>query len=285
VIPRPAVSPGPRGARRAPRLNRPSGLRPPPPSAAMATYTRALLDLNARVADEVDVILRAAGLMPERTDAAADGDGPAVAPDAVARAQRQLAELRERMLRGEKNPLATLDVVASRVTAHSGRAWQAALARLGVKIADVQAPHLEHLRSLWQHRNLDLIKSLPLDHVDRVRDVLNEMRGARVEDLAKRIAETTDATEARARLIARDQTLKLNAEITEARHRAAGVVEYIWRASRDERTRERHKELDGTRQRYAMPPVVDERTGRRANPGDDYQCRCIADPVLPGIDD
>jgi SPP1 gp7 family putative phage head morphogenesis protein len=117
-----------------------------------------------------------------------------------------------------------------------------------------------------------------------VRDVLNELRGARVEEIAQRIAETTDATASRARLIARDQTLKLNAEITEARHRAAGVTEYVWRSSRDERTRERHKELDGTRHRYSDPPVIDERTGRRGNPGDDYQCRCTADPVITGFD-
>ena len=285
MIPRPAVSPGPRGPRRAPlrpRPARPTGLRPPPP-AAVATYTRALLDLRAELVGQVDEILRGAGIVPTRTDAAADGDGPLIPSESVLRAQRELAELRQRLARGRRAPLATIETVAARVESHSQRQWAKALERLGVSLNDVRAPHLEHLRGLWQHRNLDLITSLTLDHVDRVRDVLNEMRGARVEDIAERIAETTDATEARARLIARDQVLKLNAEVTQARHRAAGVTEYVWRSSRDERVRSRHKELDGTRQSYAQPPVVDERTGRRAHPGDDYQCRCTADPVIPGF--
>lgn len=275
--------PAPRRPRRAPARPRVAGLRPPPPAAAAATYARALLDVHAEVTEAVGAILRGVGLLPERTDAAADGGGPIVTPEAVARAERELAELRVRLARGHRFPLAKLDVVASRVASHSGRAWAAALSKLGVKLSDVRSPHLEYLRSIWQHRNLDLITSLSLDHVDRVREVINEHRGARVEQLARHIEETTNATASRARLLARDQTLKLNAEITQARHQAAGVTEYVWRASRDERVRQTHKDLDGTRQRYALPPVVDLRTGRRANPGDDYQCRCTADPVIPGL--
>lgn len=273
--------PGPRGPRRAPARPRVAGLRPPPPVAAAATYASALLDVHAEVTEAVASILRGAGLLPERIDAAADGGGPIVTPEAAMRAERELAELRVRLARGHRFPLAKLDVVAARVASHSGRVWAAALSKLGVKLTDVRSPHLEYLRSIWQHRNLDLITSLSLDHVDKVREVLNEHRGARVEQLARHIEETTDATASRARLLARDQTLKLNAEITQARHQAAGVTEYVWRSSRDERTRQTHKDLDGTRQRYALPPVVDPRTGRRANPGDDYQCRCTADPVIP----
>ena len=102
--------------------------------------------------------------------------------------------------------------------------------------------------------------------------------------VARAIEEATGASESHARLLARDQTLKLYSQVTQERHQAAGVTEYVWRSSRDERVRERHKALDGTRQKYSDPPVVDEATGRRAHPGDDFQCRCTADPVLPGID-
>ncbi len=50
--------------------------------------------------------------------------------------------------------------------------------------------------------------------------------------------------------------LKLNGEIAQARHKAAGVTEYVWRTSRDERVRSRHKALEGTRHAYSEPPVV-----------------------------
>lgn len=286
MIPRPPIAPGPRGPRRAPKVTRPSGLRPPPPSGALATYTRALLDLHDQVTEEVTAILRGEGLLPARVDAAADGaGGPPIDPEATRRAERKLIALRERLARIVAAP-SVLEVVAARVAQHSARQWAAALAMLGVKLEEGPgAPLIAHVRSLWRHRNLDLITSLPAEHVDRVRAVLAEHRGARVEELAEHIEGATGASEAQARLIARDQVLKLNAQVTQARHQAAGVTQYVWRSSRDERVRSRHKELDGTRQSYAHPPIVDPRTGRRGHPGDDHQCRCSADPLLPGVDD
>jgi len=79
--------------------------------------------------------------------------------------------------------------------------------------------------------------------------------------------------------------LKLNAQITQVRHEAAGVTEFIWRTSKDERVRADHEILDGKRFRYDEPPIVDRRRGDRALPGVYFQCRCIAEPVIPGFDD
>ena len=58
--------------------------------------------------------------------------------------------------------------------------------------------------------------------------------------------------------------------------RDAGVEEYIWSTSGDSRVRESHKKLNGKRFRWDDPPVVDEKTGRRCHPGEDYECRCVA---------
>jgi uncharacterized protein with gpF-like domain len=49
--------------------------------------------------------------------------------------------------------------------------------------------------------------------------------------------------------------------------------------------RKRHRELgamseSGTVFKYSEPPIVDVRTGRRANPGEDFQCRCTANPII-----
>ena len=102
-----------------------------------------------------------------------------------------------------------------------------------------------------------------------------------MEEIARELQEATGATKARAQLLARDQVLRVNSQLTQDRHEAAGITEYVWSASRDVRVRRRHKELDGTRHRYDDPPIVDERTGRRAHPGQDIQCRCCPIPVLP----
>jgi SPP1 gp7 family putative phage head morphogenesis protein len=105
--------------------------------------------------------------------------------------------------------------------------------------------------------------------------------GVRVEEIRAQIQERLNVTRSRAELIARDQTLKVYGQIQEARQTDAGIEEYDWSTSDDERVRESHAALDGTRQRWDSPPVVDERTGRREHPGGDFQCRCAAIPVLP----
>jgi len=53
--------------------------------------------------------------------------------------------------------------------------------------------------------------------------------------------------------------------------------------SRDSSVRKDHQILEGTRQKYADPPIVDQRTEARGNPGTWYQCRCVAVPVLPEL--
>ena len=133
----------------------------------------------------------------------------------------------------------------------------------------------------FRDRNVDLIKSLAGDQKDRITDVLDKAeRGAlRVEELRKELQATFDVSRSKADLIARDQVLKLNGQLNQTRQQNAGISEYIWRTSKDERVRETHADLDGTRQSWADPPQVSE-DGRTGHPGDDYQCRCTAEPVL-----
>lgn len=267
-----------------------------PPSAVVATYTRALLDVTAQVHAVALEVLRAEGLLPAaaRVDAA-DGTPPrppqleqlplpGIPSSQVARVtSRMRARIREVV--NERRILSTIDHVAELAQQHSRAQWQQQLrAAMGVDVT-VGDPDLGLQVRAFRRTNTDLINSLVDEHVDRVRRVLSDAgHGTRVEEIAEQIQVATGATESRAALIARDQVLSLNAEVTEARHAAAGITEYIWRTSRDERVRKEHKLLDGTRHRYDDPPVVDARRGERANPGTYYQCRCTAEPIIPGFD-
>lgn len=137
------------------------------------------------------------------------------------------------------------------------------------------------LAEQWIKRNANLIKVEPA--IQRaIHKVLEEPlhQGVRVEAVKKRLQERFEIEERRAQLIARDQTLKLAGQLQEARQTQAGIKRYVWTTSDDERVRPDHAALDGTIQEWDNPPVVDKRTGRRAHPGGDYQCRCTADPVL-----
>lgn len=136
----------------------------------------------------------------------------------------------------------------------------------------------------FRRTNLAKIKSLAADQIDELRGILEEAEktGARVESIRKSVLERFDVSRSKADLLARDQVLKLNAQVTQARQTEAGIVEYEWSASGDERVREMHDELDGSIQRWDDPPVTNEE-GDRNHPGEDFQCRCVAVPILSAL--
>lgn len=134
----------------------------------------------------------------------------------------------------------------------------------------------------WISDNVDLIKTIPEESLDRMKDiVLNDFReGRSVKRLTEDILEAYDISERHARFIARDQIGKLYGQITRKQQEDAGVSEYTWRTAGDERVRDGHKNLEKKTFRWDDPPVVEQKTGRRCHPGEDYQCRCVAIPVM-----
>lgn len=147
---------------------------------------------------------------------------------------------------------------------------------IGITVNKTIEPRLD----AWRQENVDLVTSVVEDSLVDLEATLDESFGLGVDEIATRISERFGVAESRAELIARDQVLKLNGELTQARQEDAGVVAYVWRTVRDARTRDSHAALDGTRQRWSAPPVVSE-DGRREHPGRDFQCRCFPEPVLP----
>lgn len=143
-------------------------------------------------------------------------------------------------------------------------------------------PHAGKLQQEFIHNNTELIRLEERARAE-VRGVIEGplRQGVSVEEVRKKIEERLGVVRSRAELIARDQTLKLYGQIQQARQTAAGIEEYTWSTSEDERVRAAHEHLEGTTQRWDDPPVVDPKTGRKAHPGGDFQCRCAAIPILP----
>lgn len=150
---------------------------------------------------------------------------------------------------------------------------------LGIDPRSISA--VAHLIDHFREENLRLITNATQDFADQVQEVFESGAGLRVEELKKQLLERVDVSRSRAELIARDQVLKMNGQINKTRQQAAGVTQYTWSSSLDERVREGHAELEGQTFDWNNPPVVDERTGRREHPGQDFQCRCVAIPVIP----
>ena len=137
--------------------------------------------------------------------------------------------------------------------------------------------------------NVSLAESLKSEAVNKVSSMVYSglQSGQRAEDLAKEINKFIDPSvgniRARANLIARDQINKLNGGLTQLRQSDLGITRYRWRTMGDSLVRDSHREKDGEIFSWDDPPAD---TG---HPGEDFQCRCYAEPVLedlvPGFDD
>lgn len=165
------------------------------------------------------------------------------------------------------------------------REWKKAIGRtLGINILDdfYDGAFYEGILEQWVKDNVDLIQTIPHDTLGRMQEVVlkSYLDGKSVTEIAKDIQKEYRTTKSHARLLARDQVGKLNAQITKHQQESAGVKKYIWRTAGDGRVRDSHRELNNTTHSWDDPPVVDRKTGRRAHPGEDYQCRCVALPVF-----
>lgn len=172
-----------------------------------------------------------------------------------------------------------LDQVGAEVKGHATRDVQRVL---GISNTDL---FLGGQVAGWRRRNVDLITRMTSDTLDRVQGLLDDYDGVRVGETAAALQGAFDMSKARAELIARDQTLKLNANITQEAHRAVGIDRYRWSTSNDGSVRDGHAALEGQVFSYDDPPVTNQKTGDRNNPGEDYQCRCCAIPIVAEYED
>jgi SPP1 gp7 family putative phage head morphogenesis protein len=132
----------------------------------------------------------------------------------------------------------------------------------------------------FRDRNIKLVENAARVYAQDVRDIVSDPAnaGLRVEVLRGKLLERGNVSESRAALIARDQTLKFNGQVTQMRQERAGVKRYEWSTSRDERVRDTHRVKEGQIFEWSSPPPD---TG---HPSQDYQCRCVAIPVFEDED-
>ena len=155
--------------------------------------------------------------------------------------------------------------------------YQAIENSIGVNLNGiVQEPGVADILDATIAENVNLIQSLPDEYYKKITTVVNNSinRKNSSSSIIKELKKIGIETDTRAKLIARDQTQKLNAAITQGRQEAMGIVEYEWQASGDERMRPTHRRNNGKTFRWDTPP---KDTG---HPGEDIQCRCIALPII-----
>jgi SPP1 gp7 family putative phage head morphogenesis protein len=134
----------------------------------------------------------------------------------------------------------------------------------------------------FTERNVSRITTAPANIFPRLEQIVSQgfRRGQRPAAISAQIVDQLGIEENRAAFWARDQVGTLNGQLTQQRHESLGLESYIWRTSLDERVRASHMALEGSTQRWDDPPTVGK---RQVHPGEDYSCRCGADPIIPGI--
>ncbi len=101
-------------------------------------------------------------------------------------------------------------------------------------------------------------------------------QGMPARALAKELTKQFGFADRRAKVIARDQLATLNSDLNRIRHEQAGIYEYDWWTSEDERVRQLHRRLHGMRYRYGQPTGAEGGLG----PGQPILCRCVGRGVV-----
>lgn len=157
----------------------------------------------------------------------------------------------------------------------------------------IQAEGLQQALDVKISENIALIKSVKDEYKEKVGTLLrtNVMNGDRPSTLVTQIKDIGKVSESRAKFIARDQTAKANADITQLRAEALGSKTYVWSASMDERTRKSHAIMDGKMCKFDDDTVYSDDEGKtwkkrkaiggeQHKPGKIYNCRCVMLPVV-----
>lgn len=131
--------------------------------------------------------------------------------------------------------------------------------------------------------NLDkYIKEWQDEAIIRLRQRIeaNTMEGFRSDRMVESIMAEDGVSRRKAEFLARQETSLLVSKYRQASYQEVGLNEYEWSTSHDARVRHDHRELNGRIFRFDNPPITDQATGARNNPGEDYNCRCVAIPIF-----
>lgn len=135
--------------------------------------------------------------------------------------------------------------------------------------------------------NAYLISSTPIQISRWITTYAAEQQqaGRRGEDIALDLQKHIPSlTKARSNLIARTECGKASTALTRAQSQDLGINWFLWHGTHDSRTRRAHRELDGVLMHWGDLPAPEALAGEknvgRYGPGEIYNCRCYAEPVI-----
>lgn len=208
---------------------------------------------------------------PERADA--------VAPPGWERSMANMREAQRDIIEKRSgNIYAMVQKFGQSTAAWSQKQWARQLKPyVGTDMYPPGDPLVKQTLEKWASDNLTMIKSLGNEQIASLEEVVQKgvQRGQTMTDIRKAIqAKNSEFTGWRAKLLARDQTGKLNGSLARTRSVAAGVDKYMWRGVLDQRERSSHESLEGSTRSWNGGGII---------PGEEILCRCTSEPALDDI--
>lgn len=179
---------------------------------------------------------------------------------------------------------------AKQINAFNKRAIEQSLASTVKKSLSIPVSKtIEASMQFFVSDNVRLIKSINSDLLGQVQEIVYSgvRRGVGFASLAEEFEKAFTISKKRARIIARDQINKLNADLTRHRHLILGIENYKWSTAKDERVRTSHEVLEGKICSYVDSSVYKDKlndawSSRKligatlSGLGQDVLCRCTS---------
>jgi SPP1 gp7 family putative phage head morphogenesis protein len=165
---------------------------------------------------------------------------------------------------------------------HTEKFIASAKRAIGVNLsAVVRDEDIEQPLDMAAGRAAGYFAKLGQDVVAKMKAIVTRavLKGETPRDVKSKIAETLKVSDSHAKLIARDQIATVNSELNQIRHQQAGVMQYQWSTSLDERVRPLHARLEGRVYAYGEPTGAEEGLA----PGEPINCRCVAIGIVSGL--
>lgn len=164
------------------------------------------------------------------------------------------------------------------------RSFQASVRNITVA-PQLTAATAKRVSDEWETNMKKWIKDFTEEEIGELRAGLKKsvFAGNRYETAVKTIQKSYGVSANKAKFLARQETSLLMSKFKEVRYTDAGVNEYKWKCvagSKAHPVRPDHKRLENRVFRWDNPPVTNSKTGARNNPGEDFGCRCLAQPIV-----
>jgi len=172
--------------------------------------------------------------------------------------------------------------IASQATASHGRYFRRQFKEaLGVEVREVKLS-LARTTNAFVQSNVSLIRRLTEEAKQGLARDMTAMvnEGIQPRQLEKLLRQRYEVTARHAQFIAQDQMSKVYANLSQVRHQALGIEEYVWSTMRDGKVRARHQHREGKRFRYDTPPHEEAVDGHAGVPP---RCRCWQRPYVTDL--